>query len=360
MEKIIVFGKGKVFRWKAPEIAKQYDIVAFIDNSIEKEYDDEFACPVLNPDCAGNRTEKILVASLDFVSMWKQLKQMNVDDDRIMFASSIEPHYRGLEEVAFSDSKYLQCRNERLWYVTRNHQYEIDTTESFKKALRDQCILENDCINIIRKLPVKPISRSFGSERGKAVDRYYIEKFLDKNKSDIKGTCMEVGGDDYTIRFGQNRVERCIISHILGGRGMKKVNFETGEGVEDNIIDCIICTQTLQYIFDVKKALENIVRMLRKGGTALITVPGIKGLCLPDAEAWGEKWSFTKTSVEEMIRGIKEEMNIGAFKVESHGNAKISAAYLYGICCEELCETDFEYNDSQYPFLITVRIKRKE
>src|SRR5215210_840 len=54
------------------------------------------------------------------------------------------------------------------------------------------------------RLPTEPISRSFGSDRGTPIDRYYIERFLEQNRSYVRGTCMEVQNSDYTHRFGRD------------------------------------------------------------------------------------------------------------------------------------------------------------
>ena len=48
-----------------------------------------------------------------------------------------------------------------------------------------------------------PISTNFfGFERGRPIDRYYIEKFLDQHADDVRGRVLEVQEDDYTTRFG--------------------------------------------------------------------------------------------------------------------------------------------------------------
>ena len=38
---------------------------------------------------------------------------------------------------------------------------------------------------------------------------------------------------------------------------------------------------------------------------------------------------------------------------------KIAVAYLYGLCAQDLNSRDFDYNDEMYPFLLTVRVKRR-
>ena len=52
------------------------------------------------------------------------------------------------------------------------------------------------------KRSLKPISTKFGFDRGKPIDRYYIEAFLEENKDYIKGVCLEITDNAYTKKFG--------------------------------------------------------------------------------------------------------------------------------------------------------------
>ena len=45
---------------------------------------------------------------------------------------------------------------------------------------------------------LKPASRTWGTDRGKAIDRVYLEHFLDMHRDDIRGDVMEIGGRYYT------------------------------------------------------------------------------------------------------------------------------------------------------------------
>ena len=51
-----------------------------------------------------------------------------------------------------------------------------------------------------------PISSKFGMDRGLPIDRYYIEAFLEAHAGDIRGRVLELGDDDYTRRYGRERV----------------------------------------------------------------------------------------------------------------------------------------------------------
>lgn len=359
MEKIFVFGRGQYFKNKADIFFSDFQVVGFIDNAVKDKAVDEFYhIPVYNPSKLINlKKYPIYCVATDFFGMWKQLKKLGIEDDRIRFGAMIGPKQPGLEMLAFSDGEILRSNGTELLYITKTDEYRINSIEEFRDKLRTIVREKETDVEVVAGLKRVPVSRTFGSERGKAADRYYIEKFLNEHSSDIKGTVMEVANNLYTVKFGGEKVEKSIISHVRGwGENTVKVNFETGEGVVEDYVDCLICTQTLQYIFNLNEAFRNIYKILKPGGVALITVPGIKPLCEYDDNQWGEYWSFTVKSVNRLCESVCEK---GDYDIKQYGNAKVAVAYLYGICFEDLSICDFEENDPQYPFLISVRLTKR-
>src|SRR2546429_6002792 len=66
---------------------------------------------------------------------------------------------------------------------------------------------------------LEPVDRAFGLERGTPIDRYYIEKFLDAHRDDIRGRVLEIGDATYIHRFGGEGVEHSDVLHTApGGR----------------------------------------------------------------------------------------------------------------------------------------------
>jgi hypothetical protein len=55
-------------------------------------------------------------------------------------------------------------------------------------------------------LPVEPLSDHYGSDRGKPLDRHYIEAFLAERRDAVRGSVLEVEDDAYTTAFGGDRV----------------------------------------------------------------------------------------------------------------------------------------------------------
>jgi hypothetical protein len=59
-----------------------------------------------------------------------------------------------------------------------------------------------------------PINSQFGFDRGTPIDRYYIGRFPAKKAACIRGRVLEIGGNDYTTRFGSERVKQSDILHV--------------------------------------------------------------------------------------------------------------------------------------------------
>jgi glycosyltransferase involved in cell wall biosynthesis len=201
---------------------------------------------------------------------------------------------------------------------------------------------------------VTPLSREFGYDRGLPIDRYYIERFLSANAAQVGGHVLEVGDDTYTRRFGGNRVTRSDVLHVAEGEPGSTIigDLTCADHIPSDSFDCVILTQTLQFIYDVPAALRTVRRILRPGGTVLATLSGISRISRYDLERWGFCWAFTSISArrlfEEVFRGAR-------ISVEAHGNVLTASAFLYGLAAEELRQDELDYRDSDYEVIIAVR-----
>src|SRR5687767_2014936 len=92
---------------------------------------------------------------------------------------------------------------------------------------------------------VNPISRHFGFDRGQPVDRHYIEGFLARNATDVRGRVVEVGDDSYTRRFGAGRVTRSDVLHVSADNPQATIvaDLANAEHVPSDTFDCVIVTQ---------------------------------------------------------------------------------------------------------------------
>ncbi|MBT0811445.1 methyltransferase domain-containing protein [Litoribacter ruber] len=201
-----------------------------------------------------------------------------------------------------------------------------------------------------------PISDVFGYDRGGPIDRYYIENFLTNNAECIQGRCLEIGDNEYTMRFGGDKVLRSDILHVHERNPQATIIGDISDlpQVEDDSFDCIILTQTLHLIYDFKKALQSTIRILKPGGFLLLTVPGITPIA---KDEWGESWywSFTSRAMQKIMEEVCPQ---GKTEVENFGNVFSASSFLYGLGWQELTHEQLDYQDPDFQVVVTVKVQK--
>jgi SAM-dependent methyltransferase len=199
-----------------------------------------------------------------------------------------------------------------------------------------------------------PISRVFGFNRGQPVDRFYIENFLMRHATDIRGRVLEFGDNAYTNRFGGDRVSRSDIFHV--DHGIPQAAFvgdlAHADHVPSGAFQCIILTQTLHLIYDLRSAVATLKRILTPDGVLLATVPGTISQLEEGRWASAWCWGFTALSVRKLF---EEEFQPEQVCVETHGNVLTAIAFLEGLAADELGREERAFHDPLYPLLITIR-----
>jgi SAM-dependent methyltransferase len=205
---------------------------------------------------------------------------------------------------------------------------------------------------------LQPLGPVFGVWRGDnldlCIDRYYITRFLARHAADIRGRVLEIGDNTYTQRFGGRSVTRTDVLHAAPGHPEATLvaDLTQAEHIPSETFDCVILTQTLQYIYDVRAALRTVYRILKPAGVLLATCPGITQLSRPDCEQWGEYWRFTTMSVRRLWAEVFPAQSV---TVQGYGNVLTAIAFLHGLLSTELRQEELDYHDPDYEMLITVR-----
>jgi SAM-dependent methyltransferase len=197
----------------------------------------------------------------------------------------------------------------------------------------------------------------FGNDRGQPIDRYYIENFLAHQAENIRGRVLEIEDDFYTRKYGGSSVKTSDILHIDEGNPQATIvaDLTCADRIPSNVFDCIILTQTLQYVYDVRSAVRTLHRILRPGGILLATFPGISQINYPE---WGDwHWEFTTHSVRRLFEEAFPAENC---RVEAQGNVLVAISFLQGLAVEELSQEELDYRDSHYQVLITLRAVKAE
>ena len=203
----------------------------------------------------------------------------------------------------------------------------------------------------------EPVSRSWGGDRGLPVDRYYIEQFLEAHAEDIGGRVLEIGDNEYTLRFGGSRVERSEILHAAHGNPKATYvdDLAVGRTLPDEAFDCIVCTQTLNSIPDMVASLRTLYRILKPEGVLLVTVPGISKTYRDEEGRWGDFWRLTDRSAAWLL---EQTFGPGTARVELRGNVLAATAFLQGLASQELTASELDARDPDYPVSIGVRAVR--
>lgn len=197
----------------------------------------------------------------------------------------------------------------------------------------------------------EPICARFGYGRGLPVDRHYIESFLASHADDVRGRVLEIKDPSYTRRFGGSRVTRSDVLdfHASNQAATIIADLNDPDALESEAYDCIILTQTLQYLFEPAKVVRNLHQSLKADGVLLLTVPGITPV-RDSGAVW--YWNFTDAGLERLLR---DEFPSSELEVRTCGNLASVTAFLHGLSAAELTEAELAQNDPAYQVLIVAR-----
>lgn len=229
---------------------------------------------------------------------------------------------------------------------------------------------------------VTPISPNFGFERGIPVDRHYIAEFFDRHGARIQGRVLEVGEKLYVRERGafsarqrqappppvRSSVTSIDILDVSASNPEATIVADLGDRdaqMPADAFDCIICTQTLQFVYDLDAAVRNLHGALKPGGSLLMTVPGISQVSAPEAivspqlsaaDYGGESelrdyWRLTPASAAALCA---ESFGREGVIVESYGNVFTAVALLHGLTIEDLRVGELTHNDASYPVIVGI------
>jgi SAM-dependent methyltransferase len=199
-----------------------------------------------------------------------------------------------------------------------------------RKALARPAVGQVDLGDLDR---VRPIDENWGFTRGQPVDRYYIETFMATRASDIKGRVLEVQDNSYTLRYGGDKVTRSDILHKGTDNPAATIiaDLTDADIIPSDTFDCVICTQTLHLIYDLRAALTTVYRILRPGGVLLATLPTVSRDT--SEESFRDYWRLTSAACERLF---EEHFTPGEIRATSYGNVYAATAFLHGLAVEDL------------------------
>jgi len=203
----------------------------------------------------------------------------------------------------------------------------------------------------------RAISPEWGFDRGNAVDRHYIDAFIEANAADIRGRVLEVCDDGYTQRFGGTRVAHRDILDVDPANPNATIVADLCalDPIPSGDYDCVILTQVLQLIFDLRAALGECFRILRPGGVLLVTLPCASKVC-GEYGFDSDFWRFTPASARRLFG---EVFGPDSLTLQAYGNVLVTAAYLHGLALDEVRHDELEALDPNMPLLVSLRAQKK-
>lgn len=253
--------------------------------------------------------------------------------------------------------KQLRKQEKRLWLKGGNRPLwlRIESERGFQPRTPQPPVGEARFGGLRR---LRPISGNFEFNRGQPIDRYYIENFLARQSGDIRGRVLEIADASYTRKYGGDRVEVSDVLDLAEDNKQATIVacLTRAEHVPSDTFDCVILTQTLHLIYDLRSAIQTLHRILKPGGVLLATFPGISQIgCRGCSDYWC--WSFTQLSARRLFEEAFPARNI---EVEAQGNVLAAISFLRGLAVEELRQEELDYHDPDYEVLIALRALKPE
>lgn len=205
---------------------------------------------------------------------------------------------------------------------------------------------------------IYPLNNAFGYNRGTPVDRYYINKALGNYSNYIKGRVLEVGDNKYTKQFGKdNETDSFVLSYTQSDLPNTIVgdltNYST---LKNQKFDAFICTQTLNFIYDFKSAINTSYKLLKEGGYFIGTVASVTSISNYDNSRWGDFWRFTPDSISRSLRDSGFEL----IDIGQYGNVLAAKAIFDGFVVEDFSDVSLlDHVDSSYPVIIFFLCRRQ-
>jgi SAM-dependent methyltransferase len=199
----------------------------------------------------------------------------------------------------------------------------------------------------------KPLSNQYGFDRGIPLDRFFIEDFLKNHSADIKGVCLEVLSNDYTVKYGGEKVSQSDVLDIEATNQNANIidDLRQLQKISDSTYDTIILTQVLQFIDHVEAAISECHRILKPGGVLLVTLP-----CLSRADCIsgtaGDFWRFTQAGAKYLFA---KKFNSENLIIDFYGNARSGLYFYAGLSIADTPRQVLQDKDANFPTIITVR-----
>jgi SAM-dependent methyltransferase len=216
-------------------------------------------------------------------------------------------------------------------------------------ALRNMARIARRCFRVVRgrvllARGVKPVSRKFGSERGRPIHRYYVDRFFTEHAQHVRGHCLEFQDPGYVVRFGRGRPTTIDVLDLSSDnpRATITADLTKPNSLRSDTYDCIVCVHVLHLVYEAEDLTRELHRLLAPGGTLLVAVPAT-AMIDPD---WTEYRRWTGLGVQTLLERFFDPDRI---VVETYGNSLAAAAEMRGLAADEIAPWELRAHDDLFP-----------
>lgn len=186
-----------------------------------------------------------------------------------------------------------------------------------------------------------PLCRRFGFSRGTPIDRYYLRKFVDAVRGEVRGEVLEVGGK---LRnrdvYGFAGVTAFHALELTPEPGVSIVgDAHDPEVVPPESFDAVLAFNVLEHCAAPWVVAANMHRWLRPGGKAYCMVPSVQRVHrFPD-----DFWRPMPQGMERLFSMFRRR------RLHVYGNPMTAVGALHGVAVEELRAGDLDAAHPDYP-----------
>lgn len=202
---------------------------------------------------------------------------------------------------------------------------------------------------------VAPVSRTFGSERGRPIHRHYVDEFFAANAEVIGGRCLEFHDPGYLARFGGGRPTTIDVLDLEADNPHATIvaDLTAPNPIESDRFDCIVCVHVLHLVYDADRLTSELHRMLAPGGTLLIAVPGTAMI----DPAWTEYRRWTALGIRTLLEQFFSPSDV---HVEAYGNSLTAAAEMRGLAADEIAPRELRVRDDLFQVEVCARAVKSD
>jgi SAM-dependent methyltransferase len=156
------------------------------------------------------------------------------------------------------------------------------------------------------------LSSRIGRTLSAKLTRITLDRFVEAHRS--SGRTLDVGAQNGPYAaFFPNRIGL----DIRRGRDVKVLGDAQGLCFTDGVFDVVLCTEVLEHLPEPQRAIDEMFRVLRPGGTLLLTTRFL----FPIHDAPNDYFRFTKYGLRHLLRRFailelqEETDSVGAIAV---------------------------------------------